>query len=140
MRKIRKMPAKQEMPASKVIFVEKQTASAPSGMTANQELLRKASEYINAKARDNINSELLARELGVSIRKLQRITSEEISATPTNFIYMVKLNLAAEYLKNKKGNVSETAYEFGFSDPGYFSKLFKKHFGLSPVEYLEKNE
>jgi len=71
---------------------------------------------------------------------LQRITKEEIDTTPTNFIYLVKLNLAAEYLKNHLGNVSETAYEFGFSDPGYFSKLFKKHFGISPLDYQEKND
>jgi AraC-like DNA-binding protein len=52
---------------------------------------------------------------------------------------MVKLNLAAEFLKNKKGNVSETAYEFGFSDPGYFSKLFNRHFRITPNDFLKKN-
>lgn len=138
MRRIRKMPAKQEMPASKVLFVDRQKPQDRPNLTPNQELLKKASEFIILKSGENINSEMLAREIGISIRKLQRITHEEISATPTNFIYMVKLNLAAEFLKNKEGNVSETAYEFGFSDPGYFSKLFKKHFGLSPVEYLER--
>jgi len=140
MRRIRKMPLKQEMASSKVLFVEKQEISTSSDMTANEEMLKKASEFITENAGENINSEMLARELGVSIRKLQRITHEEISSTPTNFIYMVKLNLASDFLKFKKGNVSETAYEFGFSDPGYFSKLFKKHFGLSPVEFLEKQE
>ena len=138
MRRVKKMPAKKEMPASKVVFVDRQKTQDRPNLTPNQELLKKASEFITLNSGENINSEMLARELGVSIRKLQRITQEEISATPTNFVYMVKLNLAAEFLRNKEGNVSETAYEFGFSDPGYFSKLFKKHFGLSPVEYLER--
>jgi AraC-like DNA-binding protein len=137
MRRIRKMPVKQEMSASKVVFLAKHKDEDQTELTPNQQLLQKATQFLTDNVRENINSELLARELGVSIRKLQRITNEEISSTPTNFIYMVKLNLAADYLKNKKGNVSETAYEFGFSDPGYFSKLFKKHFGLSPVEFLE---
>jgi len=51
----------------------------------------------------------------------------------------VKLNLAAEFLKNKRGNVSEAAYEFGFSNPSHFSRMFKKYFGISPKEYQTKN-
>ncbi|MBO8485222.1 MAG: helix-turn-helix domain-containing protein, partial [Bacteroidetes bacterium] len=30
-------------------------------------------------------------------------------------------------------------YKVGFSDPGYFSRSFKKHFGLSPADYIKEN-
>ena len=34
-------------------------------------------------------------------------------------------------------NVAEIAYELGFSDPAYFSRIFKKHFGQTPSEFQE---
>lgn len=44
----------------------------------------------------------------------------------------------AKDMLRKGHNVSETAYSIGFSDPGYFSKVFRKEFGVSPTEFLSK--
>jgi len=140
MKKLKRLPLRTEMASSKVIFLEKQEIDSSIETNDNAGLLKKAAAYISENYYENMGSEKLAQHLCVSLRKLQRITREELDATPTNFIYMVKLNLAADFLKNHKGNVSETAYEFGFSDPGYFSKLFKKHFGMSPAEFLANND
>jgi len=139
MRRMKRFPAQAEINPSKVVFLEKHEMMVPE-LSSNQQILKKAADILTQNRQENIGSERLAGELGVSIRTLQRITKDELNLTPTNFIYLVKLNLAAEFLKNHLGNVSETAYEFGFSDPGYFSKLFKKHFGVSPLEYLDKND
>ncbi len=140
MRKLRRLPLRTEIETSKVIFLEKQEIGSSIETNDNAGLLKKAAAFISENYNENLSSEKLAQHLCVSLRKLQRITREELDTTPTNFIYMVKLNLAADYLKKHKGNISETAYEFGFSDPGYFSKLFKKHFGMSPAEFLANND
>jgi AraC-like DNA-binding protein len=42
---------------------------------------------------------------------------------------------ACELLK-EGNNVSETAYRTGFSDPNYFSKVFRKTYGMSPSDYI----
>jgi AraC-like DNA-binding protein len=42
---------------------------------------------------------------------------------------------AAAMLREGKQNVSEVAWALGFTDPAYFSKVFKKYFGRSPKEY-----
>lgn len=139
MKHLKRLPAQTELAPSKVVFLDKQTIQLPE-LPPNQQILKKATDILTTHRQENYGSEKLAGDLGMSIRTLQRITKEELNITPTNFIYLVKLNLAAEYLKNRLGNVSETAYEFGFSDPGYFSKLFKKHFGVSPLEYLDKSD
>lgn len=137
--RMKRLPAHSEIQPSKVIFLEKHQTETPK-LSPNQQILKKASEILTGNHQENYGSERLASELGISVRTFQRVTKEELNLTPTNFIYLVKLNLAADYLKNHLGNVSETAYEFGFSDPGYFSKLFKKHFGVTPLEYQEKND
>ncbi len=139
MRKIRRLPTQQEIPSPKIVMIKNPERTDEPVLSNNERLLKEAAEHITENANEIIHSEKLANHLGITIRKLQRITQEELQTTPTNFIYLIKLNLAAEYLKARKGNISETAYEFGFSDPGYFSKLFKRYFGVTPAEYLDQN-
>lgn len=61
-------------------------------------------------------------------RKLKALTGEN----PTLFIRRMRLERAAELLKTTELNVSEIAYEVGFSDPNYFSRAFHETFGASP--------
>jgi AraC-like DNA-binding protein len=139
MRKLERLPARPEIPVPKIIFIEGDKQDQRPLLTENERFLSKAAEYVTKNTIENIRSEKLASAIGLTLRTLQRITREELNTTPTNFIYLIKLNQAAEYLKSGKGNISQTAYEFGFTDPGYFSKLFKRHFGVSPAEYIELN-
>lgn len=140
MRKIRRLPTQQEIPAPKIILIKKAEEDGEPALSDNEIILKEAADYITENRDETIHSEKLANHLGITIRKLQRVTQDELQTTPTNFIYLIKLNLAADFLKSRKGNISETAYEFGFSDPGYFSKLFKRHFGMTPNEYMDQNE
>jgi len=132
-RKLKKLPAVNDLKSAQlVIFSDAHTDKV---LSHNQKILQDASRIITVILNESIRSEALARELGISLRNLQRITKAEMNCTPTNFIWLVKLKLAAEFLKNKEGNVSEAAYEFGFSNPSHFSRMFKNHFGVSPSEF-----
>ncbi len=64
-------------------------------------------------------------------RKLKALTGHSTS----QFINQFRLRKAREYLDGGGMNVSETAYACGFSDPGYFSKLFARQYGVSPSAY-----
>ena len=64
-------------------------------------------------------------------RKLDALTNQ----SPVEFIRTLRLKRAAVLLKEKYGNVSEVALEVGFSNPSYFSKIFKKAFSVSPMEF-----
>lgn len=61
-------------------------------------------------------------------RKLKALTGQ----TPSLFIRSVRLRKAMHLLKTTHLNVSEIAYEVGFSDPAYFSRAFKEEFGMPP--------
>jgi len=56
--------------------------------------------------------------------------------SPNTFLKEYRLNGALALLHKQKGNVSEIAFEAGFSSPSYFSKCFLKRYGLLPSEYL----
>jgi len=133
-RRLKRIPAIAEVAPSKLIFVKQESSPVPD-QSYNQQLLQKATDYILENSDENLNSEKVAGLIGVSLRKLQRLTKEELNCTPTGFIYLVKLNKAAELIKLKSGNIAEIAYSLGFSSPSYFSKIFKSHFGMTPLEY-----
>lgn len=111
----------------------------PTGQTTGIEtadLFAKARNYILQHLDQPVKPETLAQELAVSIRQLQRVFHDEMNTTPTTFIILIKLEAAAEMLKQNKLTVSEVAYSVGFNDPAYFSRVFKKYFNISPSELV----
>jgi AraC-like DNA-binding protein len=115
-----------------------EATNTKENISYEQKILQKALHVITKNKDTFYSTQELATILGISRRKFQEITRNELQCTPTNFIHRIKLNQAADFLKNKQGNVSEATYEFGFSDPAYFSKIFKKQFGISPSKYYQK--
>ena len=68
--------------------------------------------------------------------KVKGLTGEN----PSAFFRTYKLNRAAELIADGKYNVSEIADMTGFSTHSYFSRAFKKRFGVAPSEYVAKQE
>lgn len=67
-------------------------------------------------------------------RKLKAVTGWSVN----NLIREIRMREAVLLLRNSEKNISEVAYEVGFSDPLYFSKFFKKEIGISPNQYRKK--
>lgn len=68
---------------------------------------------------------------------LKKMFKKETGLTPLQYLTSKRLENAASTLASFCGtcNVSETALMCGFSDPLYFSRLFKKRYGVSPRNY-----
>ena len=64
-------------------------------------------------------------------KKIKRITG----TTPNDYIRSLRMNKAAELLKDDRLTVAEVGYQVGIGDPYYFSKSFKNFFGVSPTKY-----
>lgn len=67
-------------------------------------------------------------------RKLKAITGKSITA----FIRAIRIDVAKKYIAEGKLQIAEIAYEVGFSDPAYFTRVFSKETGMSPTEFGEK--
>lgn len=80
----------------------------------------------------NFSSEDLAKKLLISesqiYRKIKAITGKSTAV----YIRSIRLQFAKELLINTNKTVSEVAYEAGFNDPSWFSRVFKDEFGFSP--------
>ena len=73
---------------------------------------------------------------GISPQHLIRLFHEHLNITPTKYMNRIKINHAKNLIQNR-GNLSmkEIAFELGFENPHYFSRLFTQTEGQSPSEY-----
>jgi AraC-like DNA-binding protein len=73
--------------------------------------------------------------LGLSKSQLYRKTTALAGCSPGAFIHEYRLARAASSIERREGTMSEIAFASGFSSLSYFSKCFKKHFGMLPSRY-----
>jgi AraC-like DNA-binding protein len=100
---------------------------------SQQEFLSQFIENIE----DQLNSgspsvEKLSKQMGVSRPQLYRKIKALSGSSPREFIEYLRLSNAPGLIKTGNGNISEVAYQLGFSHPSIFSRQFKKRFGMSP--------
>ncbi|WP_228394311.1 helix-turn-helix domain-containing protein [Chryseobacterium glaciei] len=77
----------------------------------------------------------LANRLNVSARYLTDLLKVETGKTAIELIHIAMINEAKDRLRKKDKTISEIAYELGFENLSYFSRLFKKETGLLPTVY-----
>lgn len=104
-------------------------------------LMENVMKAISKKLDDNdFGVDDLAKEVGLSRTHLQRKMKDVTGLSVAEFIRNIRLEQAARLLKEQKINVSQVAYSVGFSNLAHFSTVFKKHFGVTPTEYIAKIE
>lgn len=77
----------------------------------------------------------LATKISVSRRQLLRKTKETIGTTPQTLIRSMRLERAAQLLKEHRLTICEITYAVGFTDLKHFREIFQKQYGLLPREY-----
>ncbi|MBN1116177.1 MAG: response regulator [Bacteroidales bacterium] len=107
------------------------------GITSlDEKLMNKALKLVEENITDSeFSVEKLSSELGFSRVHLYKKMSSITGKTPVEFIRLVRLKRAAQLLRESQLTVSEIAYQVGFSDPRYFSKIFKSEFKMLPSQY-----
>ena len=76
----------------------------------------------------------LCQKIGMSRSQLFRKMKALTDIAPSDLIRSHRLNKAKALLESGTLNVSEAAWEVGFKDPSYFSKLYQEEFGVMPSE------
>ena len=82
----------------------------------------------------------LAKYLGMSRSVMYERMKEYAGITAFEFIRKKRFERACALLEKGRATVSEISYEVGFSSPDYFSKAFRKYYGMSPKEYCKNKK
>lgn len=106
----------------------------------NDELLmERIMKVVNKHLSDSdFNVETLTSEVGISRAQLHRKMKEMTGLPVSEFIRNIRLEQAVRLLEEQKINVTQVAYTVGFSNLAHFSTVFRKQFGVSPTEYMER--
>ncbi len=84
---------------------------------------------------ETFNVEEFGRRVGLSKSQFYRKIMSLTGQAPSGFVKEFRLIKAMEFIEKQQGNISQIAFDTGFSNPSYFSKCFQKRFGLLPSEF-----
>ncbi len=101
-----------------------------------EDCLNKLVDFLDQNYQNpNLHLQNFCRDLGFSKSKLYRKVKSLTGKSVNHFIKEFRLQKALNLFKDQKNNISEMAYAIGFNSPAYFSRCFKKHYGILPSEY-----
>lgn len=79
----------------------------------------------------------LVQEMAVSRSVFFKKLKTLIGLSPIEFIKEVRVNRAAQLIRDGEYNMTQISYMVGINDPRYFSKCFKQKFNMTPTKYKE---
>lgn len=101
--------------------------------------VRQITELIEANLSDEeYGITQLCKDFGISRAQLHRNLVAHTGLSASRYIQSIRLRKAIDLLSSSDLNISEVAYEVGFNDPKYFSRLFTKEFKQSPRDFRKK--
>ncbi|MGB9745323.1 MAG: hybrid sensor histidine kinase/response regulator transcription factor [Bacteroidales bacterium] len=101
--------------------------------------LQKATEIVEKHLPEpDFSAEDFSREMGMSRSNVHVKLRALAHQSTTEFIRTLRLKKAAVLLMTGQYNISEVCFKVGFNNISYFNRCFKKHFGMTPSEYLDK--
>ena len=98
-------------------------------------ILKYVTEHIDTP---DLKIDDIADAMGMSRSVLYTKIKQQLGMTPIDFVRHVRIMRACELLKDTDEPLSSVAFAVGFSDPKYFSKVFKRETGIVPTEYRER--
>lgn len=118
----------------------KQKKESISDKSVDEKLLDIFSDsVIKHLSNPDLDVEMLAKEVGMSRTLLYSKMKSLTGISVGDFIQGIRMSQAAILLTSNNHSISEVSELVGFSDPAYFSKSFKKHFGLTPTDFTQMN-
>lgn len=107
-------------------------------MTHQRKILCRVTEYITKHFHvAELNMNQVCRNNNVSYYYLSHLFKKELKTSFSKYLSSLRMDVASRLLKDRSLTVSQISRSCGFEDPGYFTKVFKKIRGTSPVAYRD---
>lgn len=103
----------------------------------NNSVVGKAKEYIKEHFNKDISLEEVAKYVDISPYYFSKLFKEEEGQNFIEYLTSLRIAKAKKLLQESEASIKEVCCEVGYSDPNYFSRIFKKVVGYTPTEYRE---
>jgi AraC-like DNA-binding protein len=103
-----------------------------------KKILQEVQQFISDNYREDLDLKGIAQKFSFSPAYLDTLFREEFGLGIIHHLILRRMHYATHFLETTNKTVTEVAYELGYKNIYYFSRLFKKVFGISPREYREK--
>ncbi len=103
------------------------------------DVLKKYINEGNLEKKGLPNVSYIAEQLAISPRYLSDLLKQESGKTAIELIHIFLISEAKNLLRIGEKGVTEIAYELGFENASYFTRLFKKQTGMKPLEFRKTN-
>ena len=100
-------------------------------------MLNRFREYVEEHIMENISLDEIAQHLGYSKSKLYRELKDVTEYSPIDLVNLVRLHKAVDLMTREQQNITEAAFNTGFSSPSYFSRTFLKYYYMRPKDYIK---
>lgn len=95
-------------------------------------------QYIEDNKSNEITLTELSGRAGISSGYLSRIFKKYYNISVVDYIHLRKLHMAKYYMLSSEMNISDISFMLGYSEAGYFCKIFKKYEGMTPSAFYHK--
>ena len=122
------------------IEIEKVTENVIKDTELEDEFVKKIRKVVEDNVSEaNFTVEQLCKLVFMSHSQLHRKLEALTGCPPNKFIRIIRLNKAKALLQNTSNSIASIAMECGYSDPGYFARVFKQEYQLTPQEWRGNN-
>jgi AraC-like DNA-binding protein len=126
--------------SSLLVFLSREYQSNDSFFTERLLQIADAIIYLEQNYKEEISLKELASMAFMSVRQFIRVFKKNYNSTPIEYLINLRLNYSCKQLKQSDLSISKIAFESGFSDTNYFSRIFKKKYKIAPSLYRKKNQ
>lgn len=101
-------------------------------------VVERAKAYINENFQKDISLDEVSREVDISPYYFSKLFKQEAGKNFIEYLTEIRLRKARELLGDSRYSIKEICVMSGYSDPNYFSRIFKKYEGVTPSEFRER--
>ena len=101
-------------------------------------MLKQARRFILDNYDKDIRIEDIANEVMISSSRLSHLFREKLNYTVVDYITRVRVEKSIELMRKRELSIADISALVGFNSTSHFSKVFKKHIGITPLTYRNK--
>jgi len=123
-----------------IIFLSRKYSQISIPKAKSLVRMGKAIDFIENNYNFNIYIQQLAELCFMSVRNFQRVFKEATGLSPNDYLLEFRIQNASKLLTETEFTIYDVSERVGIADWFYFSKAFKKKFGVSPMQYRKQNK